>query len=191
MTKQDRQELRPELYRAYLRVLAHSLLKTSGPLQNKVAASDVVQETLLQAHTALAQFQGTTEVEFTGWLRTILANKLTDAARHFGRQKRDAGLEQSYRETLDESAVRFQRIVPADQTSPSQHLARHQRICRLAEALETLPEDQRVAVEMHHLMGYAVAEIAKEMDRSRAGVAGLLRRGLRRLRESMDAASLG
>lgn len=184
------QKPRLEDYRAYLHILTQVLLKTSGPLKRKISASDVVQETLLKAHIALPQFQGTTEDEFTGWLRVILANKLTDTARHFSRQKRDVGLERSYRETLDESAVRLQRIVPAEQDSPSQHVARQQRICRLVQALDTLPQDQRVAVEMHHLMGYTVIEIATEMGHTRAGVAGLLRRGLKRLRESLNVGSI-
>ena len=44
---------------------------------------------------------------------------------------------------------------------------------------------QRTAVELHHLDGYSVFEISKRMDRTKAGVAGLLRRGLKDLRERL------
>jgi RNA polymerase sigma-70 factor (ECF subfamily) len=52
----------------------------------------------------------------------------------------------------------------------------------LADALAQLPADQRTAVELKKLHGCSVADIAKEMGKSRAAVAGLIRRGLERLR---------
>jgi RNA polymerase sigma-70 factor (ECF subfamily) len=176
---------RPELYRAYLRLLASSLLRTAGPARDKVDASDVAQEVLLQAHVALDQFRGTTEEEFTAWLRAILASKMADIARHFGRKKRDAALERRYLETLQASSVRLVKIIPSDRTSPTQHLARRDDALRLAEALSTLPDEQRQAIELHHVAGLSVAECAQSMGRSRASVAGLVRRGLKALREQL------
>ena len=174
--------LKPEKYRSYLILLARSTLRRAGPVAYKTDASDIVQEVLMQAHQARDQFRGKTEAELVAWLRRILANKLTDATRHFARQKRDAALERSYRETIDDSASRLERLLPADQTSPSQKVIRLERARRLAEALDLLPEDQRVAVELHHLSGYTVAETAESMDRTRASVAGLLRRGFKTLK---------
>jgi RNA polymerase sigma-70 factor (ECF subfamily) len=55
----------------------------------------------------------------------------------------------------------------------------------LAEALVQLSDDQRLAVELKHLQGWSVADICKHTGRSEAAVAGLLRRGLKRLRELM------
>src|SRR5438093_10982899 len=117
-------QFQPELFRNYLRILARVALRSGGAMQNKIDASDIVQDALLQAVVALPQFRGQTDHEFAAWLRAILANKLTDAARHFARQKRDAGLEQSFRESLDNSAERLVRQIPADSTSPSQHIIR-------------------------------------------------------------------
>jgi len=175
----------PALYRGYLRVLARVELRSWPKLQNKIDASDVVQEALLQAVVALPQFRGQTDHEFAAWLRAILANKLADAARHFGRQKRDAGLEQSFRESLDNSAERLVRQIPADSTSPSQHIIRKDKARYVAECVSALPPDQQMVVELHYLSEYSVPEIAEEMNKSKASVAGLLRRGLANLRETL------
>ena len=56
---------------------------------------------------------------------------------------------------------------------------------RLAEALAELPESQRLAVELRHLRGMSLAEVAEEMACSKAAVVGLLHRGVARLRELM------
>jgi len=56
----------------------------------------------------------------------------------------------------------------------------------LAEAIADLPEEQRAAIELHHLKGCALADVAAQMGRSTASVAGLVRRGLVRLRAKLD-----
>jgi RNA polymerase sigma-70 factor (ECF subfamily) len=180
------EERRPELHRRYLVVLAHMLLRGGGPQLAKLEASDIVQETLIAAHRALDQFKGTTDREMAGWLRRILANKVADAARHHARKKRDARLEQRYCETLDDSAERLEKIVVIDQGSPQQDAIRHERVMRLAEVLSNLSEQQRTAIELHHLAGYKVKETAELMCCTTASVAGLLRRGLKSLREQLD-----
>ncbi len=52
----------------------------------------------------------------------------------------------------------------------------------LAEALTALPEDQRQVVELRHLKGWSLAAIPRHLGRTPAAVAGLLHRGLARLR---------
>ena len=72
-----------EQFRDYLLMLARMQL---GPAsRNKVEASDVVQQTLLEAHRKRDQFRGSCEAEMAGWLRQLLAFNLADAARAAGR----------------------------------------------------------------------------------------------------------
>ena len=39
---------------------------------------------------------------------------------------------------------------------------------------------------LHHLQGATLAQVAQQLDRSPAAVAGLLHRGLKQLRELLD-----
>jgi RNA polymerase sigma-70 factor (ECF subfamily) len=56
---------------------------------------------------------------------------------------------------------------------------------RLAAEIESLPDDQRDAVRLRHLEGWSIGELAVHFDRSESAVAGLLKRGLRRLRDQL------
>ena len=182
--------LRVEDYRSYLAVLARVHLAKAGLIRRKLDASDLVQDVLLQAHAARAQFRGTSPGEFAAWLRRILTNALVDAQRRYGRQKRDAALEASCHAAIEESASNMTELPARDQTSPSGYVAARERAVMLAAALNELPEDQRTAVELRYIGDCSLEEIAAFMDRTTPSVAGLLRRGLQDLREELARSGL-
>src|ERR1700692_2168353 len=88
-----------ERYRAYLHLLA--TLQLDRRLQAKVEASDIVQQTLIQAIGGWDQFRGRTEAETIAWLRKILAHQLANAFRDLKRQKRDVRRERSIHVDLE------------------------------------------------------------------------------------------
>src|SRR6266542_1785627 len=167
-------------FREYLRLLARMQLGTR--LQAQMDASDVVQQTLLEAQQHLDQFRGGSAPELAAWLRRILARNLADAARAAGRAKRDVARERSLEAALDESASRLEGWLQAEQSSPSQQAERKEQAVLLAEALAQLPGPQREAVVLRHLEGWPLADIARHFDRSQPAVVGLLQRGLKNLR---------
>jgi len=172
-----------EVYRDYLCLLAR--LQLSPRLQAKLDASDIVQQAILEAHQCRAQFRGQSEAEWLAWLRAILAHTLAAAGRHFSTEGRDVGRERSLEAELQRSSSRLECLLVADHTSPSERASRYEELVRLAQAMAHLPEDQRQVIELHHLKGLSVAEVAMLMDRSRPAVVGLLFRGLNRLREML------
>src|SRR5207237_7791368 len=77
-----------ELYRNYLYLLARTQIDLH--LQARANASDVVQETFLQACSHFQQFRGQSEGEFLAWLRRILVHNLVRLVeKQLKAQKRD------------------------------------------------------------------------------------------------------
>jgi RNA polymerase sigma-70 factor (ECF subfamily) len=173
-----------ERYREYLRVLAR--LQLDPRLQAKVDPSDLVQQTLLRAHEKRDQFRGTTEAEFTAWLRQILADQLAKALRHYATGGRDLNLERSLEDALGASSARLERWLAVETDSPSERADRNEQLLRLAEALERLPDDQRLAVELHYIKGATLADVGEQLGRGKRAVAGLLFRGLKKLRQLLE-----
>lgn len=183
MTSPDRGKAVEE-YRSYLLLLARMQLDFRP--QKQVDASDIVQQTLLEAHAKRQQFVGD-EAGFAAWLRKVLANNICDALRRLQRQKRNVARERSLEVALEQSSARLGGCLVADRSTPSQLASRNEDLLRLSDSLLNLPEAQREAIALHHLQGWTLGEVATHMSRTDAAVAGLLHRGLRRLRELMNA----
>ena len=73
-------------------------------------------------------------------------------------------------------------MLVATPPTPSMKVVQNEDLDRMADALLSLPDDQRQAVEMHHLRGLPLAQVAEELNRSKGAVAALLYRGMQQLR---------
>jgi RNA polymerase sigma-70 factor (ECF subfamily) len=172
-----------ERYRQYLVMLADRQLDSR--LRGKLDASDVVQQTLLEAHKNQEQYRGTHEAELVAWLRKILAHNLIDAMRGLRREKRDVAREQSIDVAIETSSVRLEGWLADEQSTPSQKFTRHEEALQLADAMAQLPDAQREALILKNWHDWTVPEVAQHMGRSSTAVAGLLKRGLKQLRQQL------
>ena len=173
-----------ELHRAGLHHLAQRQL--DGRVAVRVDASDVIQQTFLEAHRSFEQFLGREEREWLAWLQTILEHKVAGAIRdHALLQKRTVRREQSMdREQGSEPGLK--QGLDAGYTTPREKAMRVEEAGRLLRALDTLPEDQREAVRLRHLEGRALADIARRLNRTPAATAGLIKRGMQALRRKLQ-----
>ncbi len=146
-----------------LRGLVRARVRDSG------AAEDVVQNVLLSIHRARHTFRP--ERPFGPWLRAIARNAVVDSFRQVGRRlEREVGVE-----AIDQLAAPEARRPPEDGTlSP-----------RLEQALKSLPEKQRQAVELIQLQGLSVAEAAAVARVSAGALKVRAHRGYKALRRAL------
>jgi RNA polymerase sigma-70 factor (ECF subfamily) len=173
-----------EDYEDYLTILARQRIGLK--YQVRIPPSDIVQQTLLEAHQERNQFRGSTQAEVAAWLRRILTSRLIDAFRAVTRDKRDITRERLMSEAIDESHLRLEKCLATVQSSPSVKAGRKEQLVRLAQALSELRDSQRQAIELKFLQGLSVQEAALEMQKSPAAIGGLLRRGLEALEEMLS-----
>ena len=110
--------------RAYLLLVAERRLPPE--LKAKEGASDLVQETLLEAQRGFGHFEGRTAADLRAWLRRLLLNKVAHAARRYrGTEKRRLARELSLETDLDGEARG--RVLAAHDTSPGGRAARREQ----------------------------------------------------------------
>lgn len=169
-----------ERYRAYLRLLAR--IRFPAMLQAKIDPSDLVQQTLLNAHRAADQFHGRTPGEQTAWLRQIFANTLANSVRDYTRAARDVAMEKSLQASINESSARIEAWLASSQTPPVEVAERNEQLLSLADYLSELPELQREVLLLRYCEGWSLAAIAAHLGKTRPSIASLLRRGLAELK---------
>jgi RNA polymerase sigma-70 factor (ECF subfamily) len=173
-------------YQPWLRLLAR--VQLDSRFQGKFDASDIVQQTLLEACRALPQFRGGTEAELRAWLRQILAHVLAhEIRRYHGTQQRDVDRELSLDQALAESSQRLGDMLAAPGLSPSEQAAHNEQEVLLADVLARLPEDYREVIILRNLEGLPHEEVARRMGRNVGAARMLWVRALARLRQELEA----
>ena len=171
-------------YRPYLRVLAGQRLPQF--INKRIDGSDIVQQTLIDAVRGLPDFRGQTEAEFTAWMVRLLERNLLQSIRLNTQGKRDVRLEQVAANTADSTQLIWHSVASCD-SGPTTSVFRGEAALQLCQALERLPTEQRLAVELRYLMQQPLDKIAAEMEKSTPAVAGLIRRGVEALRRYLPA----
>lgn len=178
-------EARNELFqkvRAYIGFIARSHVESW--IQAKVDSSDLVQETLLEAHQGFSRFDGSSEGELLAWLKRILRNNATDFVRRFGAQKRKANREIAI-DTTTSSPSQGGRELSGDVETPSVILSKREQEIEVANALETLDADYQDVIVLRNLQRLPFAEIGERMGRSPAAVQMLWGRAIKKLQECL------
>jgi len=172
-----------ELCREYLLHVANRELPKH--VQAKVAPSDLVQETLMDAHRGIEQFLGTSRDEFFAWLRRILHNNAVDAERRFHQaEKRDVSRELPLD---DDDSQRPQEIdIPAVVQTPSEEVTQQEDQAQMERAIASLSDDYRQVLELHHRGGMTFEQVGEQMNRSSEAARKLWVRAIAKLRTVLE-----
>jgi len=170
-----------ERYRRYFHSMARDELDSR--LNRRIDASDIVQESFLDAQRGFAKFEGAEEDDLIHWLRRVVLHNVIEQARHHkGAQKRSLDREI----TGTRSGGHRDSTIASEESSVGSRMVRREESDILFQTMEALPVAQREAVRLHYLDGWAVRQIAEYLDRTEVGVAGLIKRGVRSLRQSLS-----
>ena len=177
-----------ELYRNYLKLLARAQVDLH--LRSRADASDLVQETFLDACRDFHQFRGSTEAELMAWLKKIL---IYNVAKFIQRQvvakKRDARRDVSldrHLAAINQSSAHFEAALASPASTPSVQASRRERAAVVADYLAQLPPAYREVILLRNLEGLAFADVARRMQRSSGAVRILWVRALDQLRKLLE-----
>ncbi len=172
-----------EMCRNYLAIVARSQVETW--LRVKVDASDLVQQTMLEAHRDFERFEGGSEQEWLAWLRGILKHNAADFVRQYrGTAKRQARREVRFRDPADSRSPGAPEPA-ADDATPSQEFLQLDNELRVTAAVAELSLDYREVIVLRNLQRLSFNEVAERMGRSRPAVQMLWMRAIKKLQEAM------
>jgi RNA polymerase sigma-70 factor (ECF subfamily) len=153
-----------ESCRQYLLLVANQELRHD--LQAKVGASDLVQETFLEAQRGFELFKGRSHDDLVAWLRQILRNNLRDATRSYlSSMKRDVHREIPFVEQDGSAAVSI-KALPDSSETPSWHVRRREQTAAVRRCLERLSVDYRQVIILRNLELKSFVEIGRMLGRS-------------------------
>ena len=171
-----------------LHLMAIANRRVHSNLRSKAGPSDLVQETLLEAHRDFSRFRGRSREEWRAWLSKILLNNLDNFARRYLRTaKRRVADELSLDEPRADGTIKDSLV---DQhPTPCTQLARDEERRALEHALGLLPESYRRVIVLRHRERLRFEEIAHRMGRTEAATRKLWLRALVALQEKLGRPS--
>jgi len=147
--------------RRYISLVSVALLDRK--LQSKVGASDLVQETLVEAHDHFDRFEGDTEEELFAWLTTILKRRWSKSRDHYyGTAKRNVGRELP----LDGFQSHASDALIEDDATPSAAAIAHDEEQWVRRGIAQLPDEYRRVLLLRNWERKSFVAIGEKMQRS-------------------------
>jgi RNA polymerase sigma-70 factor (ECF subfamily) len=160
------------------RLVLYVRLRLGPQLAASLEPMDVVQDTYLAALRSFEGFEPREDGTFSRWLFRIADNRLRDAAKRLGAQKRQA----------HQRAVRGSSVLArlrTEEASPATESERRERARALNAALGSLPEEERQAVLLRHFHQETFSGIGEQLGVSEPTARRLVVRAYARLGKTL------
>lgn len=146
-------------------------------LLNKEDAEDTAQEVFIEVFQSIRNFRG--DARLSTWICRIAVTKCLDEIKKRKRKKRITSIGKMLH--LDEVAGWLVSGYKADKA-----ILEKEQMKEILEALDELPDNQRVAFTLSKLEGYSNKEIADIMDTTITMVESFISRGKKKVSEELQ-----
>jgi RNA polymerase sigma-70 factor (ECF subfamily) len=161
--------------RVELRKLAEEQLPAL--LQQRIDASDVVQQTCLSVFRDIRDFDGRDPAQFVAWVRKIHERNIQNAIRD---------QMQTQRRAADRESPAAEPAHVADPTPSPSELVRHDdERQKLMAVLLQLPDDEQTVLRLRYWEDCTLAEICRRLNLTRAAAAWTMHKALKRSKSLM------
>jgi RNA polymerase sigma-70 factor (ECF subfamily) len=169
-------------------------MRLDPAIVQRVDASDVVQDVLLEASRRLQDYLQNPAMPFHLWLRHIAKDHVIDAHRkHHQAKKRGVDREQPLAQAgwAQQSSLDLAGQLVDQELTPASAAIRNELERRLHEALAQLDDDDRDMILMRHYEQLANQEVAAALGLTEAAASMRYLRAIRRLRDLMAPSTSG
>ena len=161
-------------------------LRLDRKIRQRVDASDIVQEAMVEANRRLATYLENPIMPFRVWLRQIAKDRVIDAhRRHHVSSKRSVDREQAMVAPggFDRSTVELVAHLCDGERTPQEAAVMNEMMRRFEDAIEEMEDVDREIVMMRHIEQLTNSEVAQALNLSEAAASMRLLRATRRLRK--------
>jgi RNA polymerase sigma-70 factor (ECF subfamily) len=165
-------------------------LRMDQRLLGRVDASDVVQETLVEADRRLPQYVQDRPMDFYLWLRQLAVQKLIDLHRHHVEAKKRAATQEvplHRPASAEATSLSLAHQLLGNLTTPTQAFREAELRMKLQEALDSLDPVDREVLALRHFEQLSNEQTAEVLGLSRSGASKRYITALGRLRELLSA----
>lgn len=145
-------------------------------LLDKEDAQDIAQDVFIEIYQSVHAFRG--DAKLSTWIYRITVSKCLDELKRRNRKKRITSIGKIFH--IDEVIGWLKGGVAADKP-----ILQKEKMKEVQQALNSLPQNQRVAFTLSKIEGYTNQEIAEIMDTSLSAVETLISRAKKKITEQL------
>ena len=169
----------PEAFRELVDLYKSKVINTCYRfLNNKEEAEDVTQDVFVEIYQSISSFRE--EARLSTWIYRIAVTKSLDNIRKMNRKKRLNNLKSFFGR-----AQQIEHIPAPSDTRPDKCLETQERSRILQKAIQSLAENQKIAITLSQYEGFSNKEIADIMDTTLSSVESLLHRAKKNLKKRL------
>lgn len=167
-------------------------LRLDRRIQQRIDASDIVQEVMIEANRRLEQFLAAPAMPFHLWLRQMARDRIIDAhRRHRASGKRSVDREQAMvaPAALDRSTIELVGQICDPELTPAAAATMQELQRRFQAALETMDDHDREIVLMRHFEQLSNQDVAQSLGLTEPAASMRYLRAMRKLRKLLSEPS--